>query len=80
MAKQEFTNAKKISGMAASLTVFLCSAIIFVRTKGLIDLNTLLYSLYIIIPGAVIVGWLGYNIGSIFDNTKKKKKLNKFMK
>lgn len=72
--------ATKLSGMSASLTVFLCSAIIFARTKGVIDLNTLLYYLYIVVPGALIVGFLSFYIGKIFDSKKKKKKLNKFIR
>lgn len=80
MAAKGITYAIKFSGMSASLTVFLCCAIIFTRTRGIIDLNTLLYALCIIVPGALIVGTLGFYIGKIFDGTKKKKKLNKFIK
>lgn len=80
MAAKGITYAIKLSGMSASLTVFLCSAIIFARTRGIIDLDTLLYALCIIIPGAIIVGTLGYYIGKIFDGTKKKRKLNRFIK
>ena len=79
MAKN-ITCAKKFCGMSASLTVFLCSAIIFVKTKGMINFETLLYTLYIVVPGALIVGTLGYYTGKIFDGTKKKKKLNKFIR
>lgn len=79
MAKN-VTCAKKLCGMSASLTVFLCSAIIFVKTKGEINFETLLYTLYIVVPGALIVGMLGYYTGKIFDGTKKKKKLNKFIR
>ena len=80
MAEKGITYAVKFSGMSASLTVFLCCAIIFVRTRGEIDFNTLLYSLYIVVPAGVIVGFLGYYPGKIFDGTKRKKKLNKFIR
>lgn len=72
--------ATKLSGMSASLTVFLCSAIIFARTKGVIDLDTLIYYFCIVVPGAFIVGFLSFYIGKIFDTKKKKKKLNKFIR
>ena len=80
MTTKGISYAKKLCGMSASLTVFLCCSIIFVRTRGVIDLNTLLYALCIIVPGALIVGTLGYYTGKIFDRTKKKKKLNKFIR
>ena len=79
MAKN-ITCAKKFCGMSASLTIFLCSAIIFVKTKGMINFETLLYTLYIVVPGALIVGTLGYYTGKIFDGKKKKRKLNKFIR
>ena len=80
MAENKFTYSKKISGLLASFMAFVCSAIIFVRTKGDISLPTLIYSLGIIVSGTVAVGFLGHHIGKIFDGSKKKKKLNKFMK
>lgn len=65
--------------MLASLTTFLCSAIIFVRSET-ITLNVLIYALSIIIPAAFLTGFFGYYIGKIFDSTRKKRKLNKFIK
>ena len=80
MAGKGITYATKLGGMAGSLTVFLCCANIFVRTKGEIDLSTLFYAIKIVVPAGFVVGYLAYRIGKIFDGTKKKKKLNKFMK
>lgn len=80
MATKGITYAVKFSGMLASLTTFLCCAIIFTKTKGVIDMGTLIYALCTVIPAAITVGTFGYLIGKIFDGTKKKKKLNKFMK
>ena len=80
MEEKKFTYSKKISGLLASFTAFVCSAIIFLRTQGNMSLNTLIYSLGIIISGSLIVGYLGGQIGKIFDGSKKKKKLNKFMR
>lgn len=78
MAGKSITYATKLGGMAGSLTVFLCCANIFVRTKGGIDLSTLVYALKIVVPAGLIVGYLTFKIGKIFDNTKKKKKKNNF--
>ncbi len=78
MAEKKFTYAMKFGGMLGSLTTFICCANIFIRTKGEMDLSTLLYAASIVIPGAVIVGYLGFRIGKIMDKTKKKKKSNKF--
>ena len=78
MAEKRFTYAMKFGGMFGSLTTFVCCANIFLRARGEIDLSTLLYAASIVIPGAVIVGYLGFRIGKIMDKTKKKKKTNKF--
>lgn len=80
MATKGITYAQKFCGMSASLTIFVCSSIIFLRTTTSIDMNTLIHAICIVAPAAFIVGTLGYYIGKIFDGTKKKKKLNKFMK
>ena len=81
MEEKKFTYSQKISGLLASLTAFVCSAIIFLRTQGNMTLNTLLYSLGIIVSGSVVVGLLGHYIGKIIEGSKKKKKkLNKFMR
>lgn len=78
MASKGIKYAYKIGGMSASLTTFICTAIIFVNTRGVISMATLLYALSIIVPAALIVGYLGFQIGKIFDSTKKKKKLRRF--
>lgn len=44
------------------------------------NMGTLFYTLTTVIPAALIVGTLGFYIGKIFDGTKKKKKLNRFIK
>lgn len=80
MTAKGITYAQKLCGMSASLTAFLCSAIIFLKTTTSMDMNTLVYALCTIVPASVIVGTFGYLIGKIFDGTKKKKKLNKFIK
>lgn len=80
MAEKGITYAAKLGGMAGCLTVFLCCANIFIRVKGEADLSTLIYTLTIIVPAGLIVGYLAYRVGKIFDSTKKKKKLNKFTK
>ena len=71
--------SQKISGMLASLTAFLCTALIFFNAE-IITLSTLLHALSIIVPATLIVGYLGFQIGKIFDSTKKKNKLNRFIK
>ena len=77
------TNSKKysqkISGMLASLTAFLCTALIFFNAE-IITLSTLLYALSIIVPATLIVGYLGFQIGKILKKKKKKNKLNRFIK
>lgn len=79
MAPKGINYAKRFSGMLASLTTFLCSIIIFVKSSE-ITLDVLLYALSIIVPAAVLTGLLGYYIGKIFDSTRKKRKLKKFIK
>lgn len=79
MAFKGISYSKRFCGMLASLTTFLCSLIIFVNSP-VITLNVLIYALSIIVPAALITGTLGYYIGKIFDSTKKKRKLNKFIK
>ncbi len=71
--------AKRFSGMLASLTTFFCAAIIFVRSSE-ININVLIYALSIIIPAALMTGFLGYYIGKIFDSTRRGKKLKKYIK
>ncbi len=71
--------AYKISGMLASLTAFLCTALIFFNSE-VIRLSTLFYALSIIVPATLIVGYLGFRIGKIFDSTRKKNKFNRLMK
>lgn len=79
MAFKGINYAKRFSGMLASLTTFLCSIIILVKSQE-ITLNVLLYALSIIVPAAVVTGGLGYYIGKILDSTRKKRKLKKFIK
>lgn len=78
MAANGIKYAYKLGGLAASLTVFLCSALIFFNNQGHMNINTLIYALGIIVPAGAIVGYLGFQIGKIFDSAKKKKKLSKF--
>ncbi len=79
MIKSGITYSKKFSGMMGSLTAFICGALIFTRSSTF-DLNLLLHGLGIIIPAALIVGYLGFQIGKIFDLPKKKKSLNSVLK
>ncbi len=79
MAGKIITYSQKISGMLASLTAFLCTTIIFLKSTT-INMTVLLYALSVILPATLAMGFLGYFIGKIFDSTKKKKSLNKFIK
>lgn len=79
MAGKIITYAQKISGMLASLTAFLCTAIIFLKSST-INMTVLIYALSIIVPATLATGVLGYFIGKIFDSKKKKKSLNNFIK
>jgi hypothetical protein len=80
MAENQNTYAKKFSGMFSSLTTFLCCAVIFYKTRGHMDMGTLIHGAFTVVPAALIVGYLGNLIGKICDSTKKKKKLNKYVK
>lgn len=71
--------AKKISGMLASLTAFICTCFIFYNAS-VITMGTLLYALSIIVPAVLVVGYLGFRIGKIFDSKKKNKSLARFSK
>lgn len=78
MIKAKFTYAKKLSGLFASFTVLVCGGFIYSQ-PGAFDLNNLIRGLLIIVPAALTIGFLGYNIGKIFDGTKKKKSLTNLM-
>ncbi len=79
MIKSGITYSKKFSGMMASLTAFVCGALIFARSATF-DLDLLIHGLSIIIPAAIIVGYLGFQIGKIFDVPRKKRSLNSMLK
>lgn len=71
--------SKKICGLLASLTAFICALLIFLNAP-IITMGTLIYSLKIIVPAVLIVGYLGFKIGNIFDTKKKKKSLSRLKK
>lgn len=79
MASKGISYAVKISGMSASLTVFLCTTIIFLKSHT-INMSVLLYALSIIIPAGIATGFLGYYIGKTFDSARKKKSLKGLIK
>ncbi len=79
MAGKSITYAQKLGGMLASLTTFVCCCLLFLTLQSM-TMNDLIYALSIIIPAALITGFLGFQIGKIFDSKKKKKSLNKFIK
>lgn len=78
MAANGIKYAYKLGGLAASLTVFLCSALIFLNNQGHMNINTLIYALGIIVPAGLVVGYLGFQIAKYLIPLKKKKKLSKF--
>lgn len=63
----------RICGMLSSLTAFICTTLIFFNSP-IITMATLIYALKIIIPAVLIVGYLGFQIGKLFESKKKKKK------
>jgi len=71
MTTDKLKYSKKISGLLASLTAFICTTLIFLNSP-IITMGTLLYALSIIVPAVLIVGYLGFKIGNIFDKKKKK--------
>ena len=71
--------SKKISGLLASLTAFICSLLIFLNAP-IITMGTLIYALKIIVPATLVVGYLGFKIGNIFDTKKKRKSLARLRK
>ena len=79
MIKSGITYSKKFCGMMASLTAFVCGALIFARST-VFDLDLLLHGLSIIIPAAIVVGYLGFQIGKIFDLPRKKRSLDSMLK
>ena len=79
MATGKIKYSKKISGLLASLTAFICSLLIFLNAP-IITMGTLIYALKIIIPATFLVGYLGYKIGNIFDNKKKRNPLSRLRK
>ena len=74
MKNNNIKYAHKIGGMLASLTAFICAALIFINAQ-VITMATLIYALSIVVPAVLVVGYLGFQIGKIFDTKKKKKKL-----
>lgn len=79
MTTEKIKYSKKISGLLASLTAFICTTLIFLNAP-VITMNTLIYALSIIIPATLIVGYLGFKIGNIFDTKKKRKSLTRLTK
>jgi len=79
MVADKIKYSKKISGLLASLTAFLCSLLIFLNAP-IITMGTLIYALKIIVPATLIVGYLGFKIGNIFDTKKKRKSLSRLGK
>lgn len=79
MTTNKIKYSQKLGGMSASLTVFLCTTIIFLRAES-ISMSLLLYALSIIVPAGLITGYLGFKTGQIFDSTKKKKSLKNLIK
>lgn len=79
MTKDKLKYSKKISGLLASLTAFICTTLIFLNSP-IITMGTLLYALSIIVPAVLIVGYLGFKIGNIFDKKKKKSLFKKAKK
>lgn len=76
--KKKLTYSHKISGIFASLTALVCGVLIF--SKGLPDMNLLIYGLSVIIPASLCVGIAGYLIGMIFDKENKKGSPGQFFK
>lgn len=79
MGSKSITYSLKISGLMASLTAFVCTALIFLKSQT-INMTVLLHALSIIVPATIVMGYLGHLIGKIFDSTKKKKSLKKFIR
>ena len=79
MTTDKLKYSKKISGLLASLTAFICTTLIFLNSP-IITMGTLLYALSIIVPAVLIVGYLGFKIGNIFDKKKKKSLFKKVKK
>lgn len=79
MIKSGITYAKKFSGMLGSLVAFICGVLVFLRSS-VFDLNTLLHGVCIMAPAAIVVGYLGFQIGKIFDVPRRKKSLNSMLR
>lgn len=79
MGEKGITYSMKISGLLASLTAFICTALIFFKSST-INMVMLIHALSIIIPATIIMGFLGHLIGKIFDSTRKKRSLKKFIR
>ena len=79
MATGKIKYSQKISGLLASLTAFVCTTLIFLNAP-IITMGTLLYALSIIVPAVLVVGYLGFKIGNIFDTKKKRKSLTRLTK
>lgn len=79
MATGKIKYSKKISGLLASLTAFICTSLIFLNAP-IITMGTLIYALSIIVPAVLVVGYLGFKIGNIFDTKKKRKSLTRLTK
>lgn len=77
MDNKSIKYSHRISGMLASLTAFICTALIFFNSP-VITMATLIYALKIIVPAVLVVGYLGFQIGKLFETKKKKKKNSNF--
>lgn len=69
---EDLTYTKKLSGLFASFSILILLGVNLFTTMR-IDVSTLIFVFIKVLPVSAIMWYLGYLIGKILDNPKKRK-------
>ena len=64
--------SKSISTVLASLSLIIIGCVVFIKTMSF-DYGTMQYVVYKAVPAAILLGGLGFMIGSVLDYARFKK-------
>lgn len=71
MAKKDITQRKRLAALFASFTILIMGTVSLSESMS-IDYYSVVYTLYKIIPAAIIIGLLGWVMGMILDKPVNK--------
>jgi len=69
---EDLTYTKKLSGLFASFSILILLGVNLFTTMR-IDVSTLIFVFIKVLPVSAVMWYLGYLIGKILDNPKKRK-------